>query len=227
MIHYLDDFLLLGASGSNEAANALTIATNTFEALRVPVATHKTEGPETSLSFLGILIDTDRFQLCLPPEKLTRIRLLVQMWRSRRSCTKPELKSFVGHLSHAATVLRPGRIFLRPLFALLARTPRPGAFIRLNQPVHADLHWWHCFLQDWNGSFFFPPPRPSIHVFSDASGSFGCGAFTVDHGWFQLQWGLDWRDVGIAVKEMIPVVKQRPYGATPGSSTTCAFTPII
>ena len=46
---------------------------------------------------------------------------------------------------------------------------------------------------------------PSVHVYSDASGSFDCGAFSVMAGWFQLQWPESWREVGIAVKEMLPV----------------------
>ena len=65
VLHYLDDFLLLSSSGTSEAERALTLATHTFNTLGVPVANHKTEGPATELSFLGILIDTDRFQLRL------------------------------------------------------------------------------------------------------------------------------------------------------------------
>ena len=41
---------------------------------------------------------------------------------------------------------------------------------------------------------------PSVHVYSDASGGFVCGAL------FQLQWPESWREVGIAIKEMLPLV---------------------
>ena len=155
------------------------------------------------LSFLGILIDTDRFE---PTDKLARLRLLVAQWRTRRACTRNELESFVGHLAHAAIVIRYGRIFLRPMFALLSSAARPQFFIRLNRSVRADLQWWDCFLQDWNGSSFFPPPTPSVHVFSDASGLFGCGAFDTQRGWFQFQWTHEWVNRSIATKEMVPVV---------------------
>ena len=186
ILHYLDDFLLLGSPGSLEAEQALSSALHTFNTLGVPVANHKTEGPAMELSFLGILIDTNRFQLRLPADKLARLRLLVAGWQSKRSCTRSELESFVGHLSHAAIVIQHSRIFLRPLFALLSSTARPQFFIRLNRSVRADLQWWDCFLQGWNGSSFFPPPTPSVHVFSDASGLFGCGAFDTQLGWFQF-----------------------------------------
>ena len=53
-------------------------------------------------------------QLRLPPEKLKKLReLLVARWRTRKSCTKKELQSLVGHLNHAGKVIRPGRRFQR------------------------------------------------------------------------------------------------------------------
>ena len=43
-------------------------------------------------------------------------------------------------------------------------------------------------------------------MYSDASGSFGCGAFDHSYGWFQLQWPQHWSAVDIAIKEFVPVV---------------------
>ncbi len=182
------------------------MANEVFSQAGIPVATHKTEGPSTTVTFLGILIDTDQFQLRLPVEKLARLRSLVALWQRKRSCTRKELESLVGHLSHAATVIRPGRIFLRQLFSLLSIAAKPHYQIRLNATVHADLQWWACFLQDWNGSSLFHQPNPTTHVYSDASGSFGCGAFDTALGWFQLQWPSHWTTIDIAVKEFLPVV---------------------
>ena len=177
-----------------------------FAEAGIPVAEHKTEGPATSVTFLGILVDTMQFQLRLPSDKLARLQVMVRQWLDRRSCTRCELESLTGHLAHAATVIRPGRIFLRPLFALIATAAKPHHYVHLNLSVRADLRWWLHFLQSWNGSSFFPPPLPSVHVYSDASGSFGCGAFSRPHGWFQLQWPPAWLSVNIATKEFVPVV---------------------
>ena len=41
------------------------------------------------------------------------------MWLDKKACTKKGLESFLGHLCHAATVVHPGRTFLRALFSLL------------------------------------------------------------------------------------------------------------
>ena len=47
--------------------------------------------------------------------------------------------------------------------------------------------------------------NPQIHVFSDASGSWGWGAYS-GNTWFQFQWPADMRDCHISIKEMISVV---------------------
>ena len=128
-LHYLDDFLFLGAPATSEATATLSLVTNVFQHLGIPVATHKTEGPATCVTFLGILIDTQAYELRLPTDKLSRLQALVDRWFPRRSCTKKDLESLIGHLSHAATVVRPGRTFLRQFFTLLTTVnARPPSF---------------------------------------------------------------------------------------------------
>ena len=46
-----------------------------------------------------------------------------------------------------------------------------------------------------------------MSVISDASGSWGCGAFiSTTNDWFQFKWPSTWLGASIAVKEMFPVV---------------------
>ena len=61
-------------------------------------------------------------------------------------------------------------------------------------------------MQCWNGSSFFPIANPSVTITSDASGSFGCGAFSISHGWFQVKWPPSWQSSHITVKELVPIV---------------------
>jgi hypothetical protein len=70
-LHYLDDFLLMGPPGQADCATALETAYDTCRQLGVPVAAHKTEGPATQLTFLGIQVDTHAMSLSLPRDKLT------------------------------------------------------------------------------------------------------------------------------------------------------------
>ncbi len=41
------------------------------------MAEHKTEVPATLVAFLGILIDSERLELRLPPEKIQRLQTLL------------------------------------------------------------------------------------------------------------------------------------------------------
>ena len=50
-------------------------------------------------------------------------------------------------------------------------------------------------------------PVPSAHVYTDASGRFGCGGVGLPGRWFfKLQWDPSWDDVEISVKELVPIV---------------------
>lgn len=82
-LHYLDDFLFLGPPNHDECASSLHTALQVCSQLGVPVANHKTEGPTTKLTFLGIQIDTEAMQLRLAQDKLTRISAIVFAWRSK------------------------------------------------------------------------------------------------------------------------------------------------
>ena len=199
-------FLFLATPHSSQGHDVLSMALNTFHYLGIPVAADKTEGPKTSIIFLDILIDTHRFELCLPLEKLTNLKQLIHLWTETKSCTRKELESLLGHLSHVATILPQGCTFLRSLFSQLQHARAPHHNLRLNLSARADLKWWATFLRDRNGTSFFPAPTPTIEVTSDTSGCFGCGGFSHPYGWFQLQWPESWGNNHITIKELAPIV---------------------
>ena len=53
IMHYLDDFLVLGRAGSEDCGKSLATSLQLCLTLGVSVAAHKTEGPSTSISFSG------------------------------------------------------------------------------------------------------------------------------------------------------------------------------
>ena len=93
LFHYLDDFAILGSPNSNECTRSLTMMWQVCTKLGIPLADHKTEGPATWITFLGIMIDTMAGQLSLPPEKLARLQSLLIDWGDRKSCSKKDLES--------------------------------------------------------------------------------------------------------------------------------------
>ena len=190
LLHYLDDFLVVARPASSQCQDDLRVLLEIFSYLHVPVAEDKLEGPATSLTFLGIELDTEQMVLRLPPEKLIELRALLSQWHSRRYCRMRDLKSLVGKLQHASKIIRPGRTFLRRMFDLLKGTRRHQPLLHLNAAFRSDLAWWHTFLEHWNGVSMFPPSRdgtPDHHLFTDAAGAVGCGAWSGSH-WFQYLW---------------------------------------
>ena len=136
--HIMHYFMFFGSPGSGEAEFALRLTLDVLAGLGIPVSLPKLlEGPSTSVTFLGIVIDSGRMELRLPHDKVDRMRALVSSLLGRRSGHRSDLESLLGHLSHAAVVVRPGRIFLRHLFSLLARASRGHFFIHLDAVAKA------------------------------------------------------------------------------------------
>ena len=96
-LHYLDNFLLLGAPNSQQGQEFLTIAVQTLTRLGIPIAIHETEGPATNLIFLGIVIDSDKFELRLLADKLARLQEALWHWVTKRSCIRQDLESLIAN----------------------------------------------------------------------------------------------------------------------------------
>ena len=204
--HYLDDFITLGERGKDSCAKNLQIILDVCKELGVTVATEKCEGPTTRIVFLGIEIDSERLEMRLPTDKLERLKETIRSWRGCKACSKRELLSLIGQLSHACKVVKPGKIFLSQLIKLSTVPKQLHHHVRLNHSFRCDLEWWHAFLTKWNGvSLLWDRDQPSSVVTSDASGRWGCGAFWKSQ-WFQLKWPDSLPDHHITVKELIPVV---------------------
>ena len=99
------------------------------------------------------------------------------------------------------------RTFIRRMLDLLKGVrhhPLRPCPIRLNS---SDLTWWRLFSAEWNEVLFLSllPHLPKLHMASDASGSWGCGAW---HGreWFQLRWDARSAPLSIMLKELFPIV---------------------
>jgi hypothetical protein len=208
LLHYLDDFITAGPPGSKQCQINLQIIIGICELLGIPLALDKCEGPTTLIAFLGFLLDTIKMTVSLPKEKLDRLVKLIADWQCRKVCTKRELDSLIGQLQHASAVVRAGRSFLRRMIVLAKARYDPASFIRLNQSCRADLKWWHMFLSTWNGISLMSAlgiTKPAFTVFSDASGSWGCGAFFKTQ-WFQLQWPASAKSLSIACLELVPII---------------------
>ena len=184
--HYLDDFITVGPPDSPECQHNLNTMLALCQRLGDPSAPSKCAGPATKMVFLGFELDTIRGMVQLPAEKMKRTLALVREWSGKKACKRRE--SLLGHLQHAATVVRPGRTFVRRLIELLSVARSRDQWVRLNASTRSDLTWWEVFLEGWNGVAMMPRfSMAVVTVESDASGCWGCGARWGSQ-WLQWQW---------------------------------------
>ena len=206
--HYVDDFITVGAPRSTECANNAKIMHHICEMAGTPVEEEKSEGPATTLPFLGIEIDSVAMELRLPVDKLAQLKQVLSQWRGKKACLKRDLLSIIGSLSHASKVVKSGRAFTRRLIDLSKSVKRPHHHVRLSREARSDIEWWYRFAEEWNGVSLLRAQNrehPEVIITSDASGTWGCGAFC-GHQWFQLQWSTITQDAHITIKELVPIV---------------------
>jgi len=191
IMRYLDDFLTLAPPSSMTCQRNLDIIKSVCYYLGVPLTI---EGPSTSLTFLGFVLDTKKMEARLSNDKLHRICHQVKAWLTKQKVTKRQILSVVSLLQHATKVVRPGHTFLSRMY---------------NTAFRLDLCWWHIFIMYWNGvSFLHLTSSDSVqdwHIETDASGSWGCGAWFAGI-WFQYKWPSDWVSNGIMAKELVPIL---------------------
>ena len=209
LLHYLDDFLTMGPPASSTCQDHVDRAFAVFNRLGLPLHPEKCEGPSTTLTFLGIELDSVNQVARLPMYKVDRIRHLLVDWSHKVTCSRRELESLIGSLHHACRVVLPGRSFLRRMIDLLQCFRNPHHPIRLNLEFRRHLHWRLEFFVQWNGwSFFLTPsanPLPDLFVASDASGGLGFGACWHSN-WFFNSWSFLPHPVSIAFTEFVPIV---------------------
>ena len=206
--HYIDDFITVGAPGSLECEKNSDLMHRVCERVGLPAEPEKDEGPATTIGFLGMEIDSVAQEVRLPQEKLSRMRAELAKWRGRKACKKRELLSLIGVLSHACKAVRSGRSFLRRLIDMSTSTRRLDHFVRLSKEAKSDIEWWFRFSEEWNGVAMMKSvgnaPVEAV-LTSDASGSWGCGAYC-GADWFMLQWAGPIGESHITAKEMVPIV---------------------
>ncbi|XP_067300888.1 uncharacterized protein [Pseudorasbora parva] len=190
LVHLLDDFLTVSPSFFPPAAHLSTIQ-NVFSTLGVPLSPEKTQGPTTSLEFLGINLDSVKFQASLPKDKIDRIIAISSNLLEAPQCSKRDLLSLLGHLNYAMRIVPQGRPFISHLLSLASSIQELDNTISLTPSCLTDLKLWIMFLKQWNGLTFFYDDFLSqpcdLPLFTDAAPSVGFGGFYKTH-WFASTW---------------------------------------
>lgn len=212
VIHYLDDFLCVGPAGSNVCAVLLGTLQHIADRFGVPLAPEKTEGPTSTIVFLGIEIDSMGMECRLPVDKLENLKAEVRGTIGKRKVQLRQLQSLLGKLNFACRIMPMGRAFCRRLSAATAGVTAPTHFVTLNKEHREDLEVWHEFLDSFNGRALWmsgPISNWDLELFTDAAGSTGYGAI-FQRTWSAARWPTTWVEAGflknLVLLELFPIV---------------------
>src|SRR5271169_56840 len=169
--HYLDDFIIFFPAGTSIDKAHLKFK-STCTQLGFMLAKEK-DIQGTVVDYLGLILDSDKMEARLPPNKKDRVISEVTYLLAKKSpVTWANLQSVLGFLTFCTRVFPLGRPFLRHLFNMLSRTHKPQ---RLTLAARRDLIWWKTLLPLWSGISAIAPKRQEITIATDASGRKGIG----------------------------------------------------
>ena len=86
--------------------------------LNAPIKPSKVEGPATSLTFLGIHLNTTSMEANITDDKKESLLQELTVLRRQHKCTKCELLLLIGKLSFSCKILPAGQIILSRLIDL-------------------------------------------------------------------------------------------------------------
>lgn len=213
ILHLLDDFLTIDPTG-DEGFRSMAILTMVFNKLGIPISEKKTKGPCEEMEYLGIILDSSKMEARIPLEKVERLFFLIGNLKSKRSCTKRELLSILGHFNFAARIIPAGRSFTSYLLTLAHSVKKLHHHVNLTKECRNDLVMWETFLKQWNGKSFFLDENVTsasdICLYTDASSTMGFGGY-YDGKWFQGKWPSEIQNLGddplsMALWELYPIV---------------------
>lgn len=150
-LHLLDDFITFDSPGDG-GLRSMVILTMVFKKLGIPFSQKKTVGPDTVIEYLGIILDYEKMERRIPLEKVERILTLINNLRSKKSCTKLELLSVLGHFNLSTRIIPAGRSFIIYSLTLTHSVSELNHHVYLSSECIKDLAMLEIFLNGW---YFF------------------------------------------------------------------------
>ena len=201
---YLDDFLLVSKDLKSAKLHLAHFIAMCKE-LGVPISEEKTMGPSQSLVFLGVGLDSVNSTLYLDDSKKAKYISVIDSFVGKERSTRKQWQSLVGTLAFVSQVVQPGRTFMVRISNKMKGRAR---MIKSPMYIKKDLLAWKHFIEnDMAKPFkmFDSKIVPSVHWYTDASGSLGFGAI-FGHRWLYGEWEDSWwREQNIMLLELYPI----------------------
>ena len=137
---YIDDYI--GAHPSLAlATTAYNRSLQLFRELGLELNPSKCVPPTTTITWIGVVFDSQDMSMRIPPTVITDTLTLVHTWLQRTTATRHNLQVLLGKLFHAGKCCLAARLFVGRMLATL-RATTPSGSITLSHSFRADLQWW-------------------------------------------------------------------------------------
>ena len=198
LVNYLDDYFfaaLVQAWCDRQAQIFMEICKD----IGLPVAIEKTFWGSTLMTFLGLLLDSEKEIVCVPLEKLNKALEMIDYFldRTRKKATVKQFQKLCGYLNFLCRAIVPGRAFVRHLYAINSNKLKAHHHVRITQENRLDLMIWKQFLNSQDAYCrpfmdFVLVDAIQIDMYSDASRNFvlGFGAYCGTE-WSYGKWNYD------------------------------------
>ena len=109
LFNYIDDLIYTGLPSNIH--NSFQFMLKLLQDLGLEISHKKLVAPHTSVTCLGIEIDTVARTLSIPHKKIEEIVQLCRLWNTKTYCSKRALQSLLGSLLYISKCVKPTRFF--------------------------------------------------------------------------------------------------------------------
>ena len=213
VINYIDD--VIGVGLPSVTTKAFTDLQALVRQLGLDISVKKLVAPDTCVNCLGVVLDTKRFTISIPDEKLTDIKNICSLWQGKTSCSRKELQSLLGRLLYISKCVKASRFFLNRMLDVLCNMGEEK-FTNLDLNFFQDLNWFSKFLTKFNGVAFFDhrPIKASVELDACLMGMGGCWNSQV----YSIPMDRDYKNFTIVHLEMLNLLVAIKIWADPWSS---------
>ena len=201
VINYVDDYVGFGVP--SDARRSFDLLYDLLQKLGLTVSQKKLVAPATSVICLGVEINTISGTIAIPADKLRQISDTVKDWTHRKTCSRRQLQSLLGHLLYIHKCVKPARYFLNRMLQTL-RSNYGHTTIKLDPEFHRDLRWFERFLPLYNGVSLYDHKKcdHQVHLIACLQGLGGVWQNLVYH--LPITYG--YKGLNIAHLEMVNIL---------------------
>ena len=150
-VNYLNDFLFL-ALLKWFCNHQLYVFLKICAQIQFPVSLEKTFWASTLITFLGMLIDTEKRVVSIPRDKIEKTVVMIEklLLKKKRKATVIMIQQICGLLNFLCRAITPGRAFTMRLYSSLMgynKILKPHHHVKLPSDAIMDLRIWLTFLR--------------------------------------------------------------------------------